>query len=122
MISRVLGIERAKRLVEQQNSRITGKRTGNCHSLFHAAGELSWKAIFETGKTDHTDQPIDNLLTLDRRHPLALQPVPDVVAHGEPRKQSIFLKDNAAIGARTGDRRAVNDDLAVRFEKATNDI
>jgi hypothetical protein len=53
---------------------------------------------------------------------LAFEPIRDVVAHAEPGKQRIFLEDNAAFGAGTADRRAIDEDFAVGGEESADDV
>ena len=52
-----------------------------------------------------------------------LEAVADILRNRQPRKQRIFLEDDAAIDSGAGDRLAVDlDDAAVRADKAAENI
>ena len=51
-----LGVERAERLVEQQDARLDGERAGERHALALAAGELGRIALLEAGELDEVEQ------------------------------------------------------------------
>src|SRR6266545_52622 len=89
-----LGIERAERLVHQQDFRVEGERAGKRGALAHAAGKLRRIAVLEAGQPDQIDERLRPLLALVAREPHPLQAVEDVGAHRLPRKQREMLKDD----------------------------
>ncbi len=56
-----LRIERAERLVHQENARLIGERPHNRHALLHAARELVWIGIGKLLEA-HELQPLQRLL------------------------------------------------------------
>ena len=63
------GIERAERLVEQEELRPHQQRLGDGEALLHAAGKLRRVALAGVGEAD----PVEDLLDLARRAPAALR-------------------------------------------------
>src|SRR6185312_14909674 len=117
------GIERAKWLVEQEDLGIIGERTGDRDALLHAARQLARKAMLEALQADGADEAFDDLFALRPWHPAHLEPVADVLRHGQPGKQRIFLEHDAAVDARAGHRLAVHlDRAAVGAEKAAKNV
>src|SRR6516162_3574794 len=118
-----LGIERAERLVHQQDFRVEGERARNRGALAHPAGKLRRIAVLEAGQPDQIDEGLRPLPAFVAREPHALQAVEDVGAHRLPRKQREMLKDDAAIGTRRADQLALDENLAgFRGEKAADEI
>ena len=54
-------VERAERLVHQQQVGIEGQRAGDRGALLHAAGELPGKFLLEAGEVDQLQRPLDAL-------------------------------------------------------------
>ena len=118
-----LRIERAERLVHQQDFRIEGERARERGALLHAAGELRGIAVLETLQPDQIDERLRALLALRARQPLPLEAVENVGAHRLPREQREMLEHDAAVGPGPGDRLAVDQDLAgLGREKAADEI
>ena len=59
-----LRVERAERLVHQQDVRIEGERARDRGALLHAAGELRGIAVLEAGEADQLDEVLRALLAL----------------------------------------------------------
>src|SRR5688572_27425334 len=97
-----LVVERAERLVEEEDLRIVGERTGERCALLHAARELLRVVIFEAFEADLGDQCIGLL----RCGPGSEQ---DIVPNAQPRKQRIGLEHHAAIRTRAIDRLSVEE-------------
>src|SRR5262249_42409389 len=118
-----LGVERAERLIQQQDLWIVGKRTGDRHALFHAARQLARKTVLEALQPDRADKALDGLVAALAWRSAHLEAVADIFRAGEPGKQRIFLKDTAAIDAGSGDRLAIDlDDPAVGADKAAENV
>src|SRR3974390_1221137 len=65
--------------------------------------------IFEMGEVNHAQEEPRAVAPLALGHAGHLQPEFDVVPHGQPRKQSEFLEQQDAVGARTQDGFAIDD-------------
>ena len=61
-----LGVERAERLVHQQDLRVDGERARDRGALLHAAGELRGIAVLEAGEADEVDEALRAPLALAR--------------------------------------------------------
>src|SRR4051812_40519854 len=94
-----LGVERAERLVEQQDARVAGKRTGERDALPLSARQLIWIALAEAGQLDEAEQLLDPVA--GRRARRALRPLHhvqakgDVLRDGHMAKQRILLEHKA---------------------------
>src|SRR5262249_49111571 len=107
-----LRVERAERLVHQQDLRIERERARDRGALLHAAREVRRKAVLEAGEPDEIDELLRPRLALGARQALPLEAIEDVAAHGLPRKQREMLKHDAAVGPRRRDGLAVDRDAA----------
>ena len=105
-------IERAERLVHQQDAGIVGKHARNGDALLHAAGELVGIAAGGALKADESHEFVRDLVDLPPRQPALARAEADVLAHGEPGEQRVILEHHAAIAARTGDAPPIHQDLA----------
>ena len=91
-----LRIERAKRLVEQQDLRLYRQRTRQRHALFLAAGELCRKTVRQMSQLNHFQQ--FGHFCFDGRRIRALTPWQDrqtkrdIVENGHMTKQRIVLE------------------------------
>src|SRR5262249_26742495 len=118
-----LGVERAERLVHQQDLRIEGERARNRGALPHAARQLRGVAVLEAIEPDQVDEGLRPLLAFLPRKSHSLQAVEHIAAHCLPRKQREMLKDDAAIRAGRGDRLALDEDRAgLRREETADEI
>ena len=59
-----IGVECAEGLVEQKHARVDGERTGKCHALPLAAGDLAREALTQTGELHQGKQFIDALVNV----------------------------------------------------------
>src|SRR5256885_15791263 len=62
------GIERGKRLVEQEQTRPADQRTRKRDALLLSARQLLWIAVLETGQSEQRRNLLDPLLPLRPRH------------------------------------------------------
>lgn len=95
-----LCIDGRERLIEQQDLRVDGERTGQVDPCLHAAGELARKGARRVGEPDQLDQLHAALAGLCLRPGLRnLEPVGDVREHGSPGQQVGLLEDHRPVGA-----------------------
>ena len=88
-----LGIERAERLVEQEDRRIGRQGSGDHDALRLATRQLGREAIVETVQLDEVDHLRDTLLDLGLRHLAQLETPGDVLAHRVVREHRRPLED-----------------------------
>ena len=97
-------VQRAQRLIEQQDLRIRRERARHGDALAHAAGELRRPPVGRVRQADELDVLRDMLA------PLLLRPLRkhgvhrerDVPLHGQPRHERVALEHDAAIGPGAG--------------------
>ena len=107
-----LRVERAERLVHQQDARLVDQRARDGQALAHAARQLMRVGIGEFGEA-HQFQPQKRVaLGADVPHAVHLRAEHHVLFHREPREQRVALKHHAAILAGAGDGLAVEQHLA----------
>ncbi|MCY1238058.1 hypothetical protein D9M72_507760 [compost metagenome] len=106
------GVERAERLVEQQDFGLDRQRTSNADALRHAAGELPGIGAFKLLQADELDIASCPVPRLAAREPLRLQPEADIVEHRQPRQQPRLLEDHRAVGADAFRQLAVDQHLS----------
>ena len=97
------GVQRAQRLVQQQNPRMIDQCPRQGDALGHAAGKMMRIGVGKPFKADEAHEFI-HFVTLFVKHAARDQSGLDVPADGEPGKKIRVLKNQAAFGARTGDR------------------
>ena len=105
-------IERPQRLVHEHQFGIGGQRAGDADALLHAAGQLVDCAPGEVLQPDQPELFHRHLAPPGGRDATHAQAELDVVYHVEPGHQGVLLEHDAAIGARTVDRVAVELDRA----------
>ena len=113
-------VQRAERLVHQQQRRPARERAGDRHALLHAAGELARVVPGEVGEADELEQ-------LERLR-AALAPCParagqrqlDVALHRAPLEQPGLLEGDAVVlvQARLAGRLAVDEHRARRSARS----
>ena len=114
-------VQRAKRFVHVDDVRVGGERAGDFDPLLHAAGQFARIGPLEAAQADHLDVVRDNPGPLGVR--LLEQAEPDVVLHGEPRKDAVLLKDENAPRVRAVDGLAFDHDVPARGrEEAGQDV
>ena len=109
-------VERAKRLVHQNDPRMQDQGARDRDPLTHAAGELVGVLVLVLIdiQTDPSDPAAGMLISLAARYALALQSKRDIVEHSAVVKTGVVLKDHAAIGTWSGDRLAHHQHLPGR--------
>ena len=118
-----LRIERAERLVEQNDVGVEQQRAQQGGALAHAAGQRVRIEIFEAGKPVAPQQRQRALARLAQRHALDLHAEDDVVEHGAPRQQQILLQHVADAADGAGCVGAVDQHAAAgRFQKPGDDV
>src|ERR1700730_16186583 len=79
--------------------------------------------MLEPFEPDGANEPAHRLLALAPWHSRHFEAIADVLRHGEPGKQRIFLKHHAAVGARARHRFAADlDHSAVGTNETAQDI
>ncbi len=92
-------VERAERLVEQDEPRLQDERARDANTLAHAAGELRRIRAHEIGEPHEGERVVDPAADLARLHAGAAQPERHVVPHAEPGKARVLLEhDPDAVG------------------------
>ena len=91
-------VERAERLVHQQQVGVEGQRAGDRGALLHAARQLPGIFLLEARQVDEVERALDARLLVGRRDAHDLQRQRDVALDGAPRKQRRRLED-IAVGA-----------------------
>ncbi|MOA32777.1 hypothetical protein D3C78_1540220 [compost metagenome] len=107
------GVERAERLVQQQQLRPGGQGAGNADPLALTAGELPDGALGRPLQADLAQQGQCLLTSLGAGHPGQLQAEGDVVLDVAPGQQPLALEHHAAFGAWAPHRFALQAYLAV---------
>ncbi len=108
-------VERAERLVEEQDGRVDRERPREPHALALPAGELRGIALAEGLELDELQQLADALLDLGLRPLLHAQTERDVLVHGHVPERGVVLEDEADPAALRRERRhvrAVEEDAA----------
>lgn len=102
-----LRIQRAERLIHQQDPWLVGERARDLHALLHAAGELGRVLAFLTVQANQLEILHRPVAPLSPLHAAQAQAEFDVLHGGQPGIERIVtLKDNAAIPGRAFDRLA----------------
>src|SRR5260370_14271454 len=96
-------VERAERLVHQQDLGVVDERTNYREALLHAAGELIGVTVAEIPEANKTK------IVLYLLSPLAAEPThhrteAGILHDAHPGKERWLLEDDAAVGARAGDQ------------------
>src|SRR2546423_1414601 len=108
-----LDVERAERLVHQEDARLVDQGLRERRALAHAAGELMRVVALETGEPDALDpvtRTVLRLAPLDASEPRTRR---DVVEHALPRKDRVDLEDVAHIAIDAPHRRAADEHVAL---------
>ena len=92
------GVQRAERLVHQQERRRQHERARDRHALLHAARELVGVLPLEAFKTDQGNESARRLGALLAADASDLRRQFDIGLHIAPREQDGILKHNAEIG------------------------
>ena len=92
-----LEVERAERLVEEQDPRAVDDRPREGDALALAAGELDRPAVAEAGETHHLERLLHALPPNPFRHPAHAQAVAHVVGDGHVREERVVLEDGVHV-------------------------
>ena len=90
------GVERAERLVEQQNAGVERERAREPHALLHSAGNFVRIVRGKAVELDQLHEALGARLAFRRRKFRDLQAERDVLRHREPRKQVELLEHHGA--------------------------
>ena len=113
-----LRVERAERLVHQQDLRIADQHLGEADALALAAGQHVRIALAERAEPDAgRASPARARAPRARGVPGGLQPDRDVLQRGLPGKQRLGLEQVAGLPVEPGERRAENVDAPGRRRK-----
>src|SRR5215213_11408365 len=107
-----LRVERAERLVHEQNFRIDRQRTRDADALLHPAGELVRPTIERVAQAHKLEIARGGLAQLGAPHAFHLEAEHYVLHGGQPRQQLGKLKHHAAIEAAALYLAAVHHDFA----------
>mmetsp|Transcript_4037 Transcript_4037/g.6588 ORF Transcript_4037/g.6588 Transcript_4037/m.6588 type:complete len:202 (+) Transcript_4037:1924-2529(+) len=90
-----VGVQCAKRLVQQHQFRLHHQRTGQRHTLLLTTRYLVRVPVFQSGKAHHVDRGPDTIRDLCIRHGLRpmTQSEGDVLENGQMREKCEILKD-----------------------------
>src|SRR5947199_1062986 len=107
-------VERAERLVQEEDPGTHAQRAGEGDPLPLATRELARKSILFSLQMNEVEHLRDPLLRDVSRDPSGVQSVADVVRHGEVRKEGEALvddPDSAALRRQLADLLAIDEDL-----------
>ena len=108
-----LRIERAERLVHEDENGLAHQRARDADALLHAAGQLMRIVLGESGKPDQLDEVARELAALAGADAVDLERELDVAHHGAPGQQAEILEHHAGVLARRRHRRSVDGDAAL---------
>ena len=113
----VLGVQRAERLVHEQEGRLDRERPGDGRALPHPAGDPVGIVALEARQTHEAEVPVGGVPARGLVEALGLQHEGDVVGQRHPRQQPVLLEHHAHVQvavAAVGDRAPVEPHLARR--------
>lgn len=105
-------VERAERLVQEQDFSAIRKDSRDSDSLQHPARKLTWPGLLDMRKADPAQIIARDLPTFAVRDAPALEAIFNIVDNAQPWKHAVALKDHSALAAGAIDLLAVNDDGA----------
>ncbi len=110
-------VERAERLVEQQNLGLPGERPRESHALALAAGKLVRLALRERRQLHEIEHLPDPVAALGLGHGLVLEAIADILLHAHMREERVGLEHHVhrpVIGRHVRHVLTVDEDLAAR--------
>ena len=114
-----LRVERAERLVEQDEARLQHQGAGDADALAHAAGKLRRIGAGEVLQPHEGERIVDPAAHFGVRHAAAAQAEGGIVVDGQPGKAGVLLEDDAdAVGNVAADGAAFEGDRALRSAAA----
>ena len=105
-----LNVESGEGLIHEQHFRLHGEGAGDSDPLAHAPGKLVRVPLNGFGKADARQNPARRLLAFLGRHAAYGEAEANVLPDVQPGKEGCLLKNQAALGGRSGDRLAVRAD------------
>ena len=108
-----LRVERAERLVHEQDVGLERERARQRHALPHAAGQLVHPGAREAPTSRRARDILDARLALAARHAQLLHAEGDVVGDAQPGEERRVLEHDAAIGAGPAHALAADTHLAL---------
>ena len=90
-------VERAERLIHQQNAGLEAERARQRRTLAHAARQLSRIMLGEILEPDRLQRALRARLALGPRHALEHHAEIDVLEHGVPGEQRVFLEHEGDV-------------------------
>src|SRR5690606_26461205 len=108
-------VERAERLIHQQNARLVGERASDGDALLHAARELRRVSVREVLEAHDLEPLHRGLLGFVARSALHARAEHHGLLHREPRKERVALEHHAAVCAGAEHWLAVELHLAARW-------
>jgi hypothetical protein len=116
-------VERAERLVHQQDARIARQHLRDGNALLHAAGQLPRVVVGEFAQPHQLQEFTGLLIAIFARHAGHFRAVGDVVDHTAPGEDAEILQHDAAIGRRALHRGVTYDHLArTRLQQPRDDV
>ena len=117
------GVERAERLVHEQQIRIVDERAAEADALLHPAGQLVRVCVFEPIQPDELDQFLRGRSIILDIQAADFDLQQDVAQGGAPRHQHRVLEHNPDRGRRSANRLAVHaDDTAGRRDQSRHQL
>jgi hypothetical protein len=115
-------IERAERLVHQQDQRIGRKRAGNRHTLPHAAGDPVDVEVGKWGELDQLEIVAGDAVLLDGRKVATISEAEmNIAEHREPGEGRVGLEYHALLPAGACDLSALERDRPLAWRLQTAD-
>src|SRR5260370_32081849 len=105
-----LRVERAERLVHQEELGLHQQAAREADTLLHAAGELVGIGVLEAAEADQGERAFRLLLEAAPLVALDARAERDVVAHRQPGEERRLLEPHRAVGARPSRRAAVESE------------
>ena len=119
-------VERAERLVHQQDLGLHGECPRDAHALFHAARHFVRPLVLGLGHLHQFEivhHPVVALGLGLRGAEHLVDGDRDVAVDGQPRQQRVVLEHDGAVGPGFVDDLAFEEDLAIcRFQQAAQDV
>ena len=112
-------VERAERLVHQQDVGFQAERARQRRALAHAAGQLSRKMLGEAVEADRFQRTARALVPFGLRHALKLHAEHDVLEHRVPRKQRVLLEHEGEIVRHRSAHRFAGDGRRCRWSASS---
>jgi hypothetical protein len=116
-----LRVESSKRLIQQQELRLHGKRSRKVRTLLHTAGKFSRKTLLKPMKPNQPDEPARARSRFVSANPLQFQAIGNVRKHRPPGEQGGSLKNHGPIPAGAGDGDTVQADRTGTWRNQAGD-